>query len=387
MSDKVVHIIEPTLVSDAGHCSIVVQSLCAAGEGLRFCVWVGRDAQLAWTTNFNVEVRPYFSRRLRRMQAAWLYWRLLRRSVRLVITTAGRTDLVLLNVVGPRPIPSGRVFLYVHQLRLNPRKEAMMRRLAVQQPNLMFICTTGEIEKTLRQCGFLNTMVVLPLPAQSTYGGATDPSPGFRHVLVAGAARSDKGFSRAVDFIGYLAAKKATIPVSIQTSGDHYGRYDEATQAALARLKHLQYGRLTMLPDTLTRSDYVNLFRGAICFQPYDRTEYANKLSGITLDAFTVGAPIITLSGTWMAKMVKQFDAGMTVEEPTSEALYRAVEAVRDNYEQYSAHAAQAGLSLKNQNQWASLIDMLKAEAPSPCPLPPQEAKGERRQSGESIGP
>jgi hypothetical protein len=277
-----------------------------------------------------------------------------------VITTAGRTDLVLLNFVGPKPIPPGRVFLYVHQLRLNPRKEAVMRRLAVQQPNLMFICTTGEIEKTLRQCGFLNTMVVLPLPAQSTDGGTTEPSPRFRHVLVAGAARSDKGFSTAVDFIQYLAAEGATVPVSIQTSGDHYGRYDEATQAALARLKDSHYSRLTMLPDTLTRSDYVNLFRGAICLQPYDRTEYANKLSGITLDAFTVGAPVVTLSRTWMAKMVEQFDAGLTVEEPTSEALYRAVEAVRDKYAHYSANAAQAGRSLKNQNQWTPLIAMLK---------------------------
>jgi hypothetical protein len=326
-------------------------------------VWVGREAQLGWTKNSSVEIRPYFSRRFRRIQAAWLYWRLLRSGARLVIPTAGRTDLVLLNLVGPKPISPRRVFLYVHQLRLNPRKEAAMRQVAVQQPNLVFICTTGEIEKTVRQCGFHNTMVVLPLPAQSTYGGATEPSPRFRHVLVAGAARSDKGFSIAVDFVRYLAAAGATVPVSIQTSGDHYGRYDEATQAALARLKDLHYSRLTMLPDTLTRPDYVNLFRGAICLQPYDRTEYANKLSGITLDAFTVGAPVVTLSRTWMAKMVEQFDAGLTVEEPTSEALFRAVEAVRDKYEHYSANAAQAGRSLTNQNQWTPLMHMLKEGA------------------------
>jgi glycosyltransferase involved in cell wall biosynthesis len=361
MSDRIVHIIEPTLVSDAGHCSIVVQSLCAAGEGLRFCVWVGREAQLAWTQKSGIEIRPYFSRRLRRLQTAWLYWRLLRSGARLVITTAGRTDLVLLNLVGPKPIPPGRVFLYLHQLRLNPRKEMALRRLAVQQPNLTLMCTTGEIEKTVRHCGFHNTMVVLPLPVQSAYGRATELSPRFRHVLVAGAARSDKGFSIAVDLIRYLAAQGASLPVSIQTSGDHYGRYDEATQVALAQLRDVRYSQLTMLPDTLTRPDYVKLFRGAICLQPYDRTEYANKLSGITLDAFTVGAPVVTLSRTWMAKMVQQFEAGVTVEEPTSEALYRAVETVRDKYEHYSANATQAGLAIRKQNQWASLIDMLKA--------------------------
>jgi hypothetical protein len=243
---------------------------------------------------------------------------------------------------------------------LNPRKEAALRQLAVQQPNLTLMCTTGEIEKTVRHCGFHNTMVVLPLPVQSAYGGAMELSPRFRHVLVAGAARSDKGFSIAVDLIRHLAAVGASLPVSIQTSGDHYGRYDEATQAALARLRDVRYSQLTMLPDTLTRPDYVNLFRGAICLQPYDRTEYANKLSGITLDALTVGAPVVTLSRTWMAKMVEQFDAGITVEEPTSEVLYGALQVVRDKYEHYSTNAAQAGRSLKKQNQWASLIDMLK---------------------------
>ena len=362
MGDKVVHIIEPTLISDAGHCGIVVQSLCAAGQGLRFCVWVGRGARLGWTQNPDVEIKPYFSRRLRRIQAAWLYWRLLRSGARLVITTAGRTDLVLLNLVGPKPIPPGRVFLYIHQLRLDPQKEAAMRRIAIQQPNLIMMCTTDEFEKAVRHCGFHNTMVILPLPIQSTYGNVTEPSPRFRHVLVAGAARSDKGFSIAVDFIRYLAATGATVPVAMQTSGDHYGRYDEATQAALAQLEKMRYSQLTILPDTLTRPDYVNLFRGAICLQPYDRTEYANKLSGITLDALTAGAPVVTLSRTWMAKMVEQFDAGITLEEPTSEALYRAIQVVCDKYEHYSGNSAKAGRLLKKQDQWASLIDMLKGQ-------------------------
>jgi len=359
MNDQIVHIIEPTLVSDAGHCSTVVQSLCAAGEGLRFCVWVGRGAQLSWPQNPNVEIRPYFSRRLRRMQAALLYWRLLRRDARVVITTAGRTDLVLLNMVWRTPIPPGRVFLYFHQLRLNPRKEASLRRLSRNQPNLMLMCTTEEIEKTVKRCGFPSTMVVLPLPTHST---DKEPSARFRHVLIAGAARSDKGFHIAVDLIGYLAAEEALLPVSIQTSGDHYGRHDEMTQAALSRLKDVRYQLLTILPDTLARPDYIGLFRGAICLQPYDRAEYADKLSGITLDAFIAGAPVITLSRTWMAKMVEQFEAGVVVDEPTGKALYGAIQLVCNTYERYSSNAAHAGRSLKKQDQWASLIDMLKRE-------------------------
>jgi hypothetical protein len=362
MSDRVVHIIEPTLVSDAGHCNIVVESLCATGEGLRFCVWVGREAQLAWTQNSHIEIRPYFYRRFRRLQAAWLYWRLLRTGARLVITTAGRTDVALLNLVGPRPIPPGRVFLYVHQLRMNPRKEAALRQLASQQPHLMMMTTTDALEKTLRDYGFQNTTVILPISSSPNNGVMSRAIPEFQHVLVAGAARSDKGFSTAVDFIGYLAFEGAALPISIQISGDHYGRYDKATRAAIERLKTIQYPSLKMVPETLTRNDYVKLFRGAICFQPYDRGEYAHKLSAITLDAFVAGAPVVTLSRTWMARMVEQFDAGIAVEESTSEAVYRAIQMVREKYKDYSANAMQAGLAIKKQNQWTALIAMLKAE-------------------------
>jgi hypothetical protein len=106
----------------------------------------------------------------------------------------------------------------------------------------------------------------------------------------------------------------------------------------------------------------VDLFRGAICIQPYDRAEYANKLSGITLDALMVGAPVVTLSRTWMAKMVEQFEAGVVIEEPTGKALYGAIQLVRNSYEAYSAKASHAGYVLKSQNQWASLVGLLEKD-------------------------
>ena len=365
MTEGVVHVIEPTLVSEAGHCSIVVQSLCAAGEGLRFTVWVGRGAQISWPQLPDAEIRPYFVRRFRRLQALWLFWRLLRGSGRIVVSTAGRTDLVLLDLASGKPIPPGKVFLYVHQMRFGQGKLDAMRRLAQKQPNVMFLCTTEEIEKEVQGCGFRSTMVVVPLPDQPEQNEERIPSTLFRHVLLAGAARSDKGFREAVELIKHLSIIGASVPVSIQTSGDHYGRYDDSTQRAIDLLKTINYSSLTILPDTLTRLDYVRLFKGAICLQPYDRAEYANKLSGVTLDAFAVGAPVVTLSHTWMARMVEQFGAGVVIDEPTNEALYSALEKVRSNFAYYSAKASQAGLALKKRNQWAAVIEKLKGQTDS----------------------
>jgi hypothetical protein len=113
----------------------------------------------------------------------------------------------------------------------------------------------------------------------------------------------------------------------------------------------------------LLRADYADLFRGAICLQVYDRTEYADKLSGITLDAFAMGAPVLTLSRTWMATMVERFEAGVAVEEATCEAIYRAIQTICRAYDRYSANAVRAGDWLKKHNQWASLIGALKADS------------------------
>jgi len=222
--------------------------------------------------------------------------------------------------------------------------------------------TTNALEKTLRAYGFYNTMVILPISSSPIDGVTSEAIPEFQHVLVAGAARSDKGFSIAVDFIDYLASERAAVPISIQISGDHYGRYDKATRTAIVRLKTIHYPFLEVLPETLIRQDYMKQFRGAICLQPYDRGEYANKLSAITLDAFTTGAPVVTIANTWMAEMVNRFEAGVVVEEPTREALLKAVLTIRHEYARYASNARRAGSALTRRDQWAALISKLNSE-------------------------
>ena len=69
---------------------------------------------------------------------------------------------------------------------------------------------------------------------------------------------------------------------------------------------------------TLTGDAYSAMFRGAICLQPYSRQDFADRVSGVTLDAFVAGAPVVALSGTWIARMVQRFKAGEVIEEPTA---------------------------------------------------------------------
>jgi len=78
------------------------------------------------------------------------------------------------------------------------------------------------------------------------------------------------------------------------------------------------------------------MFRGAICLQPYDRKEYADKISGITLDALAAAAPVVPSANTWMAHTIQRFAPVVVVPDALPATLERAVLAVIHGYARYS---------------------------------------------------
>lgn len=357
-----IHIIEPTLEGVSGHALNVVKSLCVAGEGLPFHLWVGRGASLPDLDGIVSEVHPHFRRRLRKLQAYLLYRRLLRQRGRIVVTTAGTLDLYALDWAAGKPIPPGKVFLYFHQVRrLETRKLQRFRALAEKQPNLGLMGTTSAIEQIFRDCGFSNTATLRLPPGMDSEVFPPDPAP-FRQLLYAGAARSDKGFGAVVDLVAHLAATGATVPVAVQTCGDHYGRHDPATRAHVQRLQGVDYRPLSLLPDPLMPKEYAALFPGGISLQPYQREEYAAKMSAIILDSFSAGCPVVTLAGTSMATLVGRFDAGAVVDDPGPVALWNACRALIADYPRYRDNARRGGEQLRRENSWAPLISALRGE-------------------------
>jgi glycosyltransferase involved in cell wall biosynthesis len=361
-SQRPVHIIEPTLEGVSGHALNVVKSLCVAGAGLPFHLWVGRGAVLPDLDGIVREVHPYFRRRLRKLQAYLLYRRLLRQSGRIVVTTAGALDLHALDWAAGTSIPARKVFLYFHQVRrLGTRKLERFKRLAAKQPNLTVMGTTAAIEQIFRDCGFANTATLSLPPGIDAEAFSAVPVP-FRQLLYAGAARGDKGFGAVVDLVAHLAAIGATVPVAVQTCGDHYGRHDPATRAHLDRLHRIGYPALVLLPDPLMPKEYAALFPGGISLQPYQRGEYASKMSAITLDSFSAGCPVVTVTGTSMAALVRRFDAGAVVDDPNPAALWQACRALLADYPRYRDHARRGGEQIRRENSWAPLISALRGE-------------------------
>ncbi len=352
-----INIVEPTLVNEAGHCYSFINSFCKAGDGRTLQLWTGRDAEIAFAGQ-NIEIRKYFNRKIRRLQSYFLYRRLLALPGRIFISTAGRTDLILVDWAARGVVPPKKVYLYFHWFRPNERKISQLRKLALKQPNLEILGPTASVVKIFRDAGFGNANVVpYPILEQEVPHPAEPVE--FRHLLFAGAARQDKGFSHVVDLVAYLNERGLGIPVTLQTSPEHYGKYDAKTREDIQRLQVIGYSHLLLSPETLGKSEYTALFEGAICLQLYDSADFSDRISGVTLDAFSAGCPIVASAGTWIARMAQRFEAGEVVSDMSPPQVLSAVQRIISNYGHYNRQAIMAGRTLQQENSAGSLFNAI----------------------------
>ena len=351
------NIIEPTLNSESGHCYSFVTSLCMAAQGHPLRLWVGRGVRFGRAMD-GIKVVNHFSRRFRKVQLFFLYRRLLLKPGRIFIATAGRIDLILLDLATRGSIPPGKVYLYFHWFRDAPGKRERLKKISSRHPNLVVLGPTPSVISAFRECGFLHTEVV-PYPISQLVQADHKGTFQFRHLLFAGAARQDKGFGKVVNLVEYLAQKGEQIPLLLQCSAEHYEKIDAVTRKDLDRLRQIDYPHLQTIPETLASDRYASIFKGGICLQPYDVMDFADRISGVTLDALSAGCPIITLSGTWMARVVERFDAGLVIEDPSPPSLYEAVRNIIANYERFQENALCGGNTLQKENNAAHLIRIL----------------------------
>lgn len=352
-----VEIVEPTLVSDAGHCAAIFGSLYRAAPDLPYRLWADRRAEAPSVAATGAPMVRHFIRPLRKLQVIPLYRRLLRAPAPMYVPTATYFDLRAIDAMAGGTLPPDHAFLYFHKLRLSDKRAAALRALAARQPNLHLLAASPDIAERLRGVGFACVDTVIPINADAA---AATPTDVFRYLLFAGAARADKGFSHVVALAEHLAAQGDDLPLCVQTTGDHYGRYDERTTADLARLRALRYPPLSTVDRTPDRIAYAQLFPGSICLQPYERSEYADKTSSVTFDALMAGAPIVTLSGTPMARIVADSGAGIVVEDARPETLRAAALAIRADFHAYAARARRAGEQFDPKRAWQPLITALR---------------------------
>ena len=345
---ETINIIEPTLVSETGHCFSFLNSFCKVSKKAPLCLWVNRNASVSFTGE-NVQVKRYFFSKIRRFQCYGLYKKLLADKGKLFISTAGITDLVLLNWASRGRIPESKVYLYFHWLNTSDKKLAYLKKFAQKQPNLTILGPTPSVIDTFQEAGFENSRIV-PYPISVQAQHSKMERSGFTGLLYAGAARQDKGISAVVNLVEYLNKQGLQIPFRLQNSPDYRGKYDESTKADIQRLANIPYPYLHLYPETLNSDEYTNLFAGAICIQLYHADLFSDRISGVTLDALSAGSPIVASAGTWIARMVQRFDAGKIIDSTEPETTLSAIQEIIAEYPRYSKNAYAAGMVLQQEN-------------------------------------
>jgi glycosyltransferase involved in cell wall biosynthesis len=349
----ILNIVEPTLNSYAGHCFSLVEAIAQAVPSGKVRVWAGIQSRKLW--EFPDQIRPYFFQTIRKFQSYFLYKKLLREPGKVLLSTAGSVDFLLLDWAASGNIPKNKVYLYVHWLGAKKSTSTKLARLAQRQPNLEVLCTTHGTTVFFKAMGFRSTTVAYP---KALRVDSVKPIPVFHHLLFAGAARMDKGFDRVADLVEYLTKAQESFPFWIQTSATHQKTHTAEVLNQIERLKHSGYPHQTLLESTLNPEKYRALFIGGISIQPYSESDFEDRVSGVTLDAFAAGCPVIVPANTWLGHLVVKHNAGIAIDDLSPSEVHRAIIRIVQDYEGYAQRAYKAGFLLSQEH---SAVAMMQA--------------------------
>lgn len=352
------HIIEPTLNDETGHCYSFNRALChhldTASQNV--FLWLNRQARLSFPSD--IQLKPYFSRKLRRLQLFRIIQKLLGPGkAEVFIPTCTLTDLQLLSLTAARKRQEC-LTVYVHWFKPKPKRLARLKRVAGKLNDTRIFVPTETIRKIFSDAGFKRVSLI-PYPIEPSDLEASADAGTFEKLLYSGAARLDKGFYEVSAFLNYLEQNQKKIPISIQTSSTHSGSIPPRLAEALSTVSSSTYPHLATSSETLGINAYYHQFKNAISLMFYDVHDFDDRISGVALDSLSMGAPIICNDGHWIARQVKRYNAGLVLPEVTNETINQAAEQIIGSFAEYARGASEAGkqiMKLHNPDHLARAV-------------------------------
>uniref|UniRef100_A0A7V3J9H3 Glycosyltransferase family 1 protein n=1 Tax=candidate division CPR3 bacterium TaxID=2268181 RepID=A0A7V3J9H3_UNCC3 len=173
-----------------------------------------------------------------------------------------------------------------------------------------------------------------------------------------GDARKEKNFTSLIELID---AAPEEIGFIVQCNPPGIGYYEPGIKEGVEHIKGLQRDRLFIFEEPLPQKEYRELLnKSSIVWCLYDESQYRDRVSGILLEAWSLGKPVITTSGTWMAKQVEKYGGGIVLDTLEVQDILKAIEEIRGNYARFSAEAENAGRILYEKNNGVALARFIK---------------------------
>jgi hypothetical protein len=289
-------------------------------------------------------------------------WRTIARAVRneipfLVLTSDGRHSAAVAIASALQSKKPVKAHLFFHRAPSTLRDRFFLPFAALTKKYALAITSTEIVSASLRADGWCRVACV-PYPALGVTG-PLQPLP-FSHLLMAGAARLNKGLDIITELAVQWTAEGRSVPLFVQVSKKHTAKHGHREAGVVDALLSSGYSGLVTDENPPGRSEYLKRFEGALVLAPYTREEFASQVSGIVLDALLHGAPVIATRGTWPGDQVERFGAGMTISERTPAALAAAIDKVMSDWSVYAAKACSAAQTLALEHDPKHLLDLMR---------------------------
>lgn len=249
-----------------------------------------------------------------------------------------------------------RLSLFVHWPLSKPSARSALALAARARRHALFIAPTRGVRDMLAAAGCARVAQVA-YPATRIAGTAMRAP--FRHLLMAGAARINKGLDLVAELAERYAREGRDTPLLVQVSPKHVDRHGSREDAVVARLLAASYRGLVADPKAPDRDEYAARFVGSLVLAPYERAKFADGVSGVVLDALLHGAPCVATAGTWAGDVVERFDAGIAIHERTPDRLAQAIDAILARWDHYAARAAEASDALAAEHDPRHVAQLL----------------------------
>jgi hypothetical protein len=360
MAETTLRIIEPNLAGASGHYAEFVRAVRSRSDGTFGSIEVlcARGAQLG-----SLESTPglRFDRRFGGPGQRLAEWAALREGCRsgdpFLLLTARATDAILLATAGALSGGIEHARLFFHWREDSQAQVAIAAACRGVRARATAIAPTPATATFLRATGW-SRVVEVGYPAIAP-ASPFPPGP-LARLLVAGAARMNKGIDLVADLAGRLARRGDGVELLVQTTGKRRsgGRGDRES-AAIEALGRSGMRGLRLDPGAPDRAAYAARFRGALVLTPYDPAKFADNVSGIALDALLHGAPVVATAGSWQARVVERFGAGTVMARWDADSLEAAVDDACARWDAVTAAAQRAAAALREEHDPVHLVRAL----------------------------
>ena len=172
-------------------------------------------------------------------------------------------------------------------------------------------------------------------------------------VLFPSSPRLDKGYLLSVGCVSLLGGNPG-----ISTVIRHSPTF--STQHGLDKPLENLPPNARVIEGELTDEEFLALFAESdVVVLPYTSDAFAMRTSGLLIDAMYHRLPAVVVEGTWLANLVRRYDAGVVVDRANAESLAAAVRKIGNHLEHYQQRMEIAAADYFARNSWQAFGQFL----------------------------